>query len=62
MEASFPLYLSHVLLCDRTHPDTAPRTQNPVVRKHRVGSSPTSGTRVSLQNRRKKVGERGPKR
>ena len=33
--------------CSRTHPDASSRTQNPVVREHHVGSSPTS--RVSQE-------------
>ena len=49
-KVGFSPYLSHISGRDRTHPDTGFRTQNPVVRKHRVGSSPTSGIEKFLQN------------
>src|SRR5215213_9777672 len=38
-------YFSHILVQSSSGWYIAPRTQNPVVREHRVGSSPTSGTR-----------------
>jgi hypothetical protein len=47
----------------RTWTNEPARTQNPVVRKHRVGSSPTSGTRkipakpTKGQNRGKRLGD-----
>ena len=52
METSFPLYLSHMLLLSRAHTDAPPGTRNPVVREHRVGSSPTSGTQGIPAKRR----------
>jgi hypothetical protein len=43
-EPGFSAYLRYIPGHGRTHPEVGSRTQNPVVREHRVGSSSTSGT------------------
>ena len=57
----FSAYLNHILGHARTHSDIGSRTQNPVVREHRVGSSPTSGTVCSYGFRLRQSGmQRSP--